>query len=262
MTTTIENYLTDGIISFAFPKIDTYTNERGEVKKKPIGMPNWRAINKQNCLFFNTGSAYAVVTGEMSNLTIFDFDSKVDYERLIEKHPDLKNYKTIKTNKGFHIWFTYDPDYKTTVDCFNNCKGVDIRNDAGIVFCSPTKYMMPNGSIVEYIDLGGKMEQPPTYLKAHIKTTPIREIQANTPAIQSDPQNVTKNEVVDKLLYFGLLDGKAQDTWDDWRNVVLCMRWITSFEHFDHFSKLNTPKYDKKNKRLTCGIVSTKNTKR
>ena len=102
MTTTIENYLTDGIISFAFPKIDTYTNERGEIKKKPIGMPNWRTINKQNCLFFNTGSAYAVVTGEMSNLTIFDFDSKVDYERLIEKHPDLKTYKTIKTNKkGF-----------------------------------------------------------------------------------------------------------------------------------------------------------------
>ena len=142
MTTTIENYLTDGIISFAFPKIDTYTNERGEVKKKPIGMPNWRTINKQNCLYFNTGSAYAVVTGEMSNLTIFDFDSKVDYERLIEKHPDLKNYKTIKTNKGFHIWFTYDPDYKTTVDCFNDYKGVDIRNDAGIVFCPPTKYMM------------------------------------------------------------------------------------------------------------------------
>ena len=137
MTTTIENYLTDGIISFAFPKIDTYTNERGEIKKKPIGMPNWRTINKQNCLFFNTGSAYAVVTGEMSNLTI-------------------------TTNKGFHIWFTYDPDYKTTVYCFNDYKGVDIRNDAGIVFCPPTKYMMPNGSIVEYIDLGGTMEQPPT----------------------------------------------------------------------------------------------------
>ena len=244
MTTTIENYLTDGIISFAFPKIDTYTNERGEIKKKPIGMPNWRTINKQNCLFFNTGSAYAVVTGEMSNLTIFDFDSKVDYERLIEKHPDLKTYKTIKTNKGFHIWFTYDPDYKTTVDCFNDYKGVDIRNDAGIVFCPPTKYMMPNGSIVEYIDLGGLMEQPPTYLKTYIKTTPIREIQSNTPVKQSDPQNVTKNEVVDKLLYLGLLDGKAQGTLDDWRNVALCMRWITTFEHFDHFSKLNTSKYD------------------
>ena len=132
------------------------------------------------------------------------------------------------------------------MDCFNDYKGVDIRNDAGIVFCPPTKYLMPNGSIVEYIDLGGLMEQPPTYLKTYIKTTPIREIQSNTPVKQSDPQNVTKNEVVDKLLYLGLLDGKAQGTWDDWRNVALCMRWITTFEHFDHFSKLNTSKYDKK----------------
>jgi hypothetical protein len=44
----------------------------------------------------------------------------------------------------------------------------------------------------------------------------------------------------------GLLNGKAHGTWDDWRNVALCMRWITTFEHFNEFSKLNTSKYDKK----------------
>jgi hypothetical protein len=46
MATTIQNYLNDGIVSFAFQKIDTYVNGKGEVKKKPIGMPNWRDINK------------------------------------------------------------------------------------------------------------------------------------------------------------------------------------------------------------------------
>jgi len=49
--------------------------------------------------------------------------------------------------------------------------------------------------------------------------------------------NVVKNEIIDKLLYLGLLDGKAFGSWDDWRNVGLCMRWITTFEHFDEFSK-------------------------
>jgi hypothetical protein len=248
MATTIESYLTDGIISFAFPKIDTYTNERGEIKKKPIGMPNWRTINKLNCLHFNIGSAYAVVTGEASNLTIFDFDSKADYERLVLKHPDLKKYKTIKTNKGFHIWFTYNPDYKTTVDCFNDYKGVDIRNDAGIVFCPPTKYALPDGSIVEYVDLGGTIEKPPDFLKSYIKTTPITQLIQNKPSgkLEQDKKDVTKNEIVDKLLYLGLLDGKAQGAWDEWRNVALCMRWITTFEHFDFFSKINKSKYDKK----------------
>jgi hypothetical protein len=51
--------------------------------------------------------------------------------------------------------------------------------------------------------------------------------------------------VVDKLLYHNLLDGKAHGTWDDWRNIAICMRWITTLEHFHEFSKLNTSKYDK-----------------
>ena len=34
MTTTIDNYLKDDIVSFAFEKIETYTNAKGEIKKK------------------------------------------------------------------------------------------------------------------------------------------------------------------------------------------------------------------------------------
>ena len=219
MTTTIQDYLDTGIVSFAFPKIDTYTNERGEVKKKPIGMLNWRTINKENCLKYSVGNAYAVVTGKQSNLTIVDFDVKEDYYKLMDKHPELKTYKTIQTNKGFHIWFQYDPDFKTTVDAFRSYKGVDIRNDAGIVFCPPTIYYMPNGDMVKYIDLGGLFELPPTYLKSYIKTTEQkveryveRKVQQkNQPIVKTD-----KNEVIDKLLYLGLLNGKAHGTWDDW----------------------------------------------
>jgi len=55
-----------------------------------------------------------------------------------------------------------------------------------------------------------------------------------------------QDPAIDKLLYLGLLDGQAFGTWDDWRNVGLCMRWITTFEHFETFSKINTSKYDKK----------------
>ncbi len=49
MATTVKNYLDDGIVSFAFPKIDTYINDKGEVKKKPIEMPSWRS-NQQTQL--------------------------------------------------------------------------------------------------------------------------------------------------------------------------------------------------------------------
>jgi len=122
MTTTIQSDLEDGIVSFAFPKIDTYTNDKGEVKKKTFGMLNWGTINKENCLKYSVGGAYAVVTGEQSNLTTVDFDVKNKYYRLIKKHPELKDYKTIQTNKGFHIWFQYDAEFKTTTDAFSDYK--------------------------------------------------------------------------------------------------------------------------------------------
>jgi len=211
-------------------------------------MLNWRTINKDNCLKYSIGGAYAVVTGEQSNLTIVDFDVKEEYHRLIEKHPELKTFKTIQTNKGFHIWFKYDADFKTTTDAFSNYKGVDIRNDAGIVFCPPTTYQMPNGDIVKYVDLGGVFELPPSYLKSYLKVKGKVEFPLKTPKEASKKEGADfsgKNEIIDKLLYLGLLDGKALGSWDDWRNVALCMRWITTFEHFDVFSKINNEKYDK-----------------
>jgi len=256
MATTVKNYLDDGIVSFAFPKIDTYINDKGEVKKKPINMPSWKVINKDNCLNHSIGSAYAVITGEQSNLTIVDFDVKDDYYRLMEIHPELKEYKTIQTNKGFHIWFKYDADFKTTTNGFSDYEGVDIRNEGGVVFCAPTTYKMPNGDIVKYVDLGGKFELPPSYLKTYLKSRlqPLGNKESNksntnvsiNQKVPEPVHNVVKNEIIDKLLYLGLLDGKAFGSWDDWRNVGLCMRWITSFEHFDTFSKINKDKYDKK----------------
>ena len=175
----------------------------------------------------------------------------------MEQHPELKEYKTIQTNKGFHIWFKYDPDFKTTTDAFSEYKGVDIRNEAGIVFCPPTTYKMPNGDIVKYVDLGGKFELPPSYLKTYLKkklcpfkpvAQPLEEVEAKekAPLLETRRSGTeSRNEIIDKLLYLGLLDGKAFGSWDDWRNVGLCMRWITTFEHFDEFSKINKEKYDK-----------------
>jgi len=167
MTTTIDNYLKEDIVCFAFKKIETYTNEKGEIKKRPVGMPNWKSINKDNCSNYSNGSAVGIITGKISNLTIIDFDNKNTYELLTKKHPDLKTYKTIQTKKGFHIWFRYDADFKTTTDGFT-VEGVDIRNDDGIVFAPPTKYFFPDGSIVSYIDLGGELVMPPAYLKDYI----------------------------------------------------------------------------------------------
>lgn len=251
MATIIQNYLKNEIVSFAFKEIETYTNARGEIKKKPIGMPNWRTINKKNCLAFDNGKAFGILTGEISNLTIFDFDVREEYEKMVALHPDLKQYKTIQTNKGYHIWFKYDNTYKTSVDCLETFKGVDIRNDAGVVFCPPTRYILPNGEEVEYKDLGGSIDAPPTYLKNYLKKWADPPTRGSGNGLR--PLNPrcgvelhSENELITTLLHHNLLDGKAFGSWDDWKKVALCMRYTTTYEHFEKFSKINKEKYDEK----------------
>ncbi len=246
MTTSVETYLQDDIVSFAFARIETYINANGEVKKKPINMPSWRQINKDNCILHSNGSALAVRTGQMSGITVFDFDNLDTYNNLIEKHPELKECKTIQTKKGFHIWFKYNEFYKTTTDAFTSeYPGVDIRNDEGLVFAPPTKYLLPDKTEVSYKDLGGVFNEVPEYFKDYIKTREQKIKQSKIQNVVQPELEVKLNDTIGKLLYCGMLDGQAYGSWDDWRNVALCMRYNTTFEHFDTFSKINDSKYDK-----------------
>ena len=77
-----------------------------------------------------------VLTGEVNNITVFDFDVGDEYYKCIEQYPELKDAYTIKTTKGFHIYCKYNPDYKTTA---NKQIGIDIRNDSAFVFGEGTK---------------------------------------------------------------------------------------------------------------------------
>ena len=65
---------------------------------------------------------------------------------MVAKFPELKKVKTIKTNKGFHLYFEYDSTILTTTNAFNDYDGVDIRNDKAIVFAPPSKCKLEDGT--------------------------------------------------------------------------------------------------------------------
>lgn len=243
----IEKKLKDGIVSFSFKGIKTYIHENGEIKKKAVGLPDWKEINSSNCLTYDKGTAHAILTGEISNLTVLDFDDKDGYDNFILQNEDLKRRKTIKTKKGFHIYFKYNPEFKTGTDAFKDIKNVDIRNDGGIVYCNPTQYKMPNGDIVKYEDLGGEIEEIPSHILNYLKEEKkVKKEKKKISIIKMNNtvNNISKNEEIEELLNYGLLDCMAFKSYDEWRNVGLCMRYTTTKEHFIRFSKINMDKYD------------------
>lgn len=99
----------------------------------------------------------AVITGKCNNLTGVDLDFgykltdeeikndplTYDFVKKFGKKPTWNTY-TVKTKSGgYHYYFQYEPDIKTTQ---NKKSKIDIRGDGGILYAPPTK--TPDG---EYI---------------------------------------------------------------------------------------------------------------
>ena len=259
----LQDLIDDNFVCFTFSGISTFVNSKGEEKKKPMGMPKHAEINKDNFLEycnFNHKAA-AIITGKMSNITVIDFDDKDCYETMAAKYPDLKKYRTIKTNKGYHIYCKYDPNIISTTDALSTYPKVDIRNDGGIIFCSPTQYKLQDGSIVKYEDIGGEILPIPEIIMDDIKSdkfiNKIQEIQ-ETPKIEKpkktkidSPKNETEDlEYIANAIENGHLDFKAlTDSYDDWRDVGFIFKHTSdskkSLELFHKFSAINESKYDK-----------------
>jgi hypothetical protein len=120
---------------FTFKQIQTYLNKHGIEKKKPIGLPKWQQITKENYndYMIEGQTNKGIITGEISNITVFDFDDVDVFKQMLSDHPELKDCYTVITRKGAHLYFKYDKRFGTSTNVFEKYKSVDIRNDNGMV---------------------------------------------------------------------------------------------------------------------------------
>lgn len=136
---------------FSFPKIETQVDSKGELRKVPCGVPCWKRITKKNYPRFIKADhmAFGVVTGSISGITVIDCDTHCSYESLVRDYPQLANTLTVRTAKGYHIYCNYEAGIKTNSNSFVDYPNVDVRNDGGVIFSPPTRYMMA-GNLVAY----------------------------------------------------------------------------------------------------------------
>ncbi len=180
----IKRMIDDGFCIFSFPRMFIYEDSFGKERKEPVYKIHWSMITRNNYLdninYYDDG--FSIIAGRLSGITVFDFDDPKDYRRLVSKHPELKKCRTIKTNKGFHIYFTYHPGIQTRVDSMVSYKKVDIRNNYSLAFCPPCTYTLLNGKKVTYVDLGGKIIKIPQYIIDDLKQF-------------KEPQTTIKNQI-------------------------------------------------------------------
>ena len=249
----IESLIAENFVLFTFKAIHTKLDKNNEEKKEPIGFPNWRKINIDNFRDYidtKTDEGTAIITGEMSGITVIDFDDIAEYEKLVTDYPDIKKHRTIKTKNGVHIYCQYTNKLKTTTNGFVSYDKVDIRNNDAIVFAPPTTYKLKNGSIAEYQDLGGELLPVPDIIlddaktneKTEKKEKPVKKEKIETPKITEDDHL----ENIRKAIREGKLDFKS-DLYDDWRDVGFIIKHTSQSEEarqlFHEFSQRNEKKY-------------------
>ena len=98
---------------------------------------NWSKFTSQN---------YAIVCGEISNLVVFDVDTKNDGDPTPFLNRGLYEVRT--PSGGYHFYTLYDPLLKSTKHKKKDHKGilksVDVQSNGAIVFAPPSFF--PNGT--------------------------------------------------------------------------------------------------------------------
>lgn len=271
-------------IHFSFPEMTTYVNAKGEIKKSldhptktyvkdgktyPVSiLPKHKEITKSYKMKGHT--SYAFRTGEISGITVLDIDSVSVYETIIKRFPFLKEYYTVRTHKGYHIYFNYDSRLNGGTNVMDEFSPlVDIRNNGNLIYCPPTQYNLPDGTRTGYTLIGGtlndfpdelfvllnsngivgqpKEKKPKTIKKTIVKEGKEVEVEIELEQQQVEHKLYTKEQL---MLLVDLLNVKRADEFSQWVKIGIvihqCNNTKDGFDVFNHFSKKST-KYTTEN---------------
>lgn len=222
------SYLEESFVPFTFGKITTKLDAEGKEKKVLNDMPaGWQKFTAERT--FCNGLSMGILTGKVSNLTVVDFDTEESYEEAITKYPELLETMSVKTKKGWHLYFNYYPKLKNTTGVLSD---VDIRNDGGFIIAPPTKYENLAGEVCKYTTVqdSKRIDIPDAFLNSFKPESFIQENPEISPEIRTVSTESVKS--TDFTSYEeSILNNIHQNYYTDY-NAWLKFIWAIRFSGF------------------------------
>jgi len=161
---------------------------------QPNGSKSWTkdAARVEELWRLYPRAGVAIVTGEVSNLTVVDLDSEAVMPLLAEAGLKIpKDAYRVKTPRGYHIYLKYDPELKQTASGFID--HLDIRSDGGYCLTSPTQ--MPDNKGYEVVVDGepGTWPELTAYSKKFSRKPSLNGTGAAVTSVDGQPEWVTKD---------------------------------------------------------------------
>ena len=135
------------LVIHSFKKIELKLNANNEWKKDLIGQQKgWNEITKSSIK--KGDKAFGLLTGEINNIIVIDFDDIKLACDMIDKYPILDEVPRVATRKGFHFYFKWCKRCKHLPSKLDK---IDIQKNGKQVLYPPTQYVDENYDMFEYI---------------------------------------------------------------------------------------------------------------
>lgn len=106
-------------------------NEKGKKQVVPSYDKGWQAKSRDTNF---ASTAIACILGERSGVCVLDFDEPSLYNKLLADYSD-RCWPTVKTQRGFHVYFEYSGHTKAAFDSLPKAVGkLDLKRDGQIWF--------------------------------------------------------------------------------------------------------------------------------
>ena len=136
------------LVIHSFKKIELKLNANNEWKKDLIGQQKgWNEITKSSIK--KGDKAFGLLTGEINNIIVIDFDDIKLACDMIDKYPILDEVPRVATRKGFHFYFKWCKRCKHLPSKYG--EHIDIQKNGKQVLYPPTQYVDENYDMFEYI---------------------------------------------------------------------------------------------------------------
>lgn len=128
----------ESLIQQGFSVIPVHGDNYPNQPKKPA--TQWGKYQKQLAKSYEISSwftqnitAIGIVCGQISNLMVIDFDDHFTYMQFRKDHPSLASTFTVKTQRGYHLYFETHQEVHS-----HHFSGGDIKGEKSYVVASPS----------------------------------------------------------------------------------------------------------------------------
>ena len=247
----------------SFPEIVLELNPKGQWKKIPKGMrKGWQKLTETSIKKNDT--AFGLLTGEISNILVLDFDDINLFDNYCMKFPEIINAPRVSTRKGFHVYYKWKNEYTTLP---SNKGKLDIQGNGKQVFYVGTNYKTEVGDTFEYkwfndVDIGDLPDDLFVQLKYFKEGEVVEQIVAGKIYEQTEekeivvapmPTNNLNLKCNNKLWndIINNIDIKYIEDYRSWFHLVCSIYSLgKTFDELDHYKEvarhlsMKSKKYD------------------